>query len=523
MSTFYSGRFEVNIDGKKLIEESNYTINSGKKIVILGRNGIGKTTLIEELKLKLDEQERKVDYLVLQQDFIQIDGETIYNYLLRTNQKLYDIKLRCDHLDSLDELTNDQLDEYNMLSEELHNSEWDRLDSEIRKVVKGFGFRDPFDLTSTLSGGWLVRLTLARALMTRPQLLILDEPSNHLDFNAMAFLTRYLVEYPNALILITHEPDLACEVADITWGIENVRSRGVETYSINGNYEYYKNFKKVEVATVSKARTKYEKSLEQFKKTKPPKTRNQIIEFERKNEVPMPQRPYNVEIEWHQVAKYERNVISMRHINFSYQQEVEIFNDMSFDINGDSRIALLGPNGAGKTTLFKLIAETIPYQNSGDSVIIKSDKAKVAYYHQQIIDNLPLNLTAIQYLQSLNSRLNIGDCKAILGRLSLRGDPTNIPIENLSGGQKARTAFAAIQILSPDVLLLDEPTNHLDIESIDALIEGLNSFNGSVVIITHSAYLIRKLEEIKLFVVDNKKVVEWKSDLDSYIDHVMNV
>lgn len=520
MQTYYSGRFDVRVAGKILIEESDYTINSGKKIVILGRNGVGKTTLIEDLRKRFEELPKKLDYLILQQDFIQIPNETIYNFLLRTNETLYKLHLQMEELDKVDEMTDEQLERYNIITEELNCNNWNRLDSEINKLIKGFGFRGPNELTSNLSGGWLVRLTLARALLTKPQLLILDEPSNHLDFDAMAFLTKYLTEYKNAIILITHEPDLASDVADIIWYIDNLRSKGVECYTINGNYDSCKNFKKLEIEAIRKAREKYDKSLVQFKKTKPPKTKQQILDFEKKNEVPREQRPYNVEIEWHQVSKYSRSVVSMRNISFQYNDKVKIFNDMNFEIEGDSRIALLGPNGAGKTTLFKLISGNIEYENTGDSVIIKNSKGKVAYYHQQIIDNLPLDMSAVQYLQSLDSSLNISDCKAILGRLSLRGDPTTIPIRSLSGGQKARTALAAIQISLPDVLLLDEPTNHLDIESIDALIDGINSFNGAVVVITHSAYLIRNLENIKLHIVEKGEVKEWRNNLESYIDHV---
>lgn len=519
MQTYLSSTFDVRIGGKILIEESKYTINSGKKIVVLGKNGIGKTTLIEELRRRFDEMESKIDYLILQQDFIQVTGESVYNFLLRTNEKLYSLNFELESLTEKEEMTDDEFANYNSINEELNRSGWNKLDSEIKKIIKGFGFKSHTQLTSELSGGWLVRLTLARALLTKPQLLILDEPSNHLDFNAMAFLTKYLVNYPNAIILITHEPDLACEVADIIWGIDNIRSKGVETYTVNGNYEDYKNFREIENQNMRKAYDKYEKSLVQFKKTKPAKTRQQIVDFEKKNEVPREQRPYNVEIQWHQVAKYTRNVISMTNVMFSYSTN-KIFENMNFNIDGDSRIALLGPNGVGKTTLFKLLSGDLSYNNTGESVIIKSNKAKVAYYHQQIIDNLPLDMSAIQYLQSLKPELNMGDCKAILGRLSLRGDHTTIKIENLSGGQKARTALAAIQITNPDVLLLDEPTNHLDIESIDALIDGINNFNGAVVVITHSSYLIRNLEGIRLYVVDKHKVSEYRDSLDSYIDSV---
>lgn len=188
-----------------------------------------------------------------------------------------------------------------------------------------------------------------------------------------------------------------------------------------------------------------------------------------------------------------------------------------------SRIILVGDNGVGKTTFFKLASEIIK-PTLGN--INYDNRLRVGYYNQQVVENLPLKLNPIEYLKNINSKLDEGSCRCILGKLGIkRTDSLDLPkniIENLSGGQKARVSFAQVQMLNPHLILLDEPTNHLDIESIEGLISGINEFNGGIVIITHDMYLIESIENAEIYEVKNKNIIKFNGNFDEYCDKIIS-
>lgn len=523
METFFSGLVSVIINGRELVKESKLVINSNTKIAFIGINGIGKTSVINRL-IEIFKETGFNNYLGLEQDIIIEDNQTCLDYISQSNIDAYNANKRLNELSQIEELTDSELEEYNNISDLLLSHNWDQFLSEARKILKGLGFKDSNKETKKLSGGWIMRLALAKILLLKPKLLLLDEPTNHLDLEASIWLTNYLIGYPNSILLVTHDADLACEIADITWYIGDPKLEGNSVYTIRGNYYDAKNFVIDCRNETLKNYEKYENKLANFKRSKPPKTKNQIEEYIRNNEVPRPPQEYTVNIEWNEVGNFRGNILSIRDVSFTYPSGAKIFDKINFDIFNDSRIALVGSNGAGKTTLFQLCSGELNPDPDSD-VIIRNNQLRVGYYYQRLLDNLPLEMTPTEYLQSLNSKLSIGDCKGILGRLSLKkthvGDPTSVKIKNLSGGQKVRVAFAGIQGFNPHLLLLDEPTNHLDIESIEALIDGLNNFNGAIVIITHNIKLIKSLNNIRIFVVGNQKVEEWRLPFEEYCKKVL--
>lgn len=527
----------VIINGKELIKESQISVNPGRKYIVLGINGIGKTSLINELVSRLNE----VNYLFLEQDITISNNQTCLDFLLEVDSYNFNNFLRLQKLSTFEELSDKKLEEYNTISNELSESSWDIFQAEAKKILRGLGFISPeTKLTFELSGGWRMRLALGKTLLMKPDLLILDEPTNHLDMEANIWLTKYLTEYSKAIILITHDINIACAFENpITWYIGNPRLQGNSVTVIRGDYFNLKQTLREARCEVENAYNKFENKLKEFRRSKPPKTKQQIDEYIKKHSVPRPPPEYFVSIDWEDIPINKRTVVSLRDVSFTYflgdTKSKTVFNKINYNIYGNSRHVLVGQNGAGKTTLFKLICgELTP--DLGSDVIIKDGRLRIGYYHQQIIDNLPLDLTPTQFLQSLNSKLSIGDCKAILGRLSLRktemGDPTIIPIRSLSGGQKARIAFARIQVDSPHLLLLDEPTNHLDMESVEALIEGINNFKGAVIVISHDLHLVRSLEsfeyeleggkKMQLFVIGNQTISEYKGNFEDYCNMIYN-
>lgn len=525
MQTYYSGNISLNINGKTLIHESPLTINSKTKYVLLSINGAGKTTLINHLTSLFENSESKFTYLVVEQDIIVKKEQTIFEYILEADIEGFNAKNRVNELGEKD-MNEEEMEEYNVKTEFLDSIGWPKFESEAKRILKGLEFNDIQKFTSDLSGGWIMRLALAKSFLRKPDLLILDEPSNHLDLNANVWLTNYLVEYPGSIILITHQIELACQVADITLYIGPMKTNNPVITTVKSDYYGLKKF----MGEVMKKRNEdYKKSLNKskdFRNSKPPKTKKQIEEYERSIYVERPEIPYDVNIDWESVVKNNRNVLSFRDVSFGYSNESSIFENMNFDVFGDSKIVILGKNGCGKTTLFKLISGNLQPDSENNGVIIRDERLRVGYYHQRILENLPLDLTPTQFLQSINSQLSTGDCKGILGRLSLKknkvNDPTNTLIRNLSGGQKARVALARVQIGCPHLLLLDESSNHLDIESVEALIDGINAFKGAAVIISHDVHLIKSIENKRIFIVENKQITEWKLPFEDYCKKILD-
>ena len=221
------------------------------------------------------------------------------------------------------------------------------------------------------------------------------------------------------------------------------------------------------------------------------------------------------------MAPCTKNIIDFKNIKFGYDDNI-IFDNLNFTIQMGCRYILVGQNGVGKTTLFKLAYNSIKPQ---EGYVIKDDRLRIGYYHQQMVDNLPLDLTPIEYLQSIDSTLDLTQCRCILGKLGIKKKdimdlPTSI-ISTLSGGEKARVSLASIQMFSPQLILMDEPTNHLDLESINGLIKGINDFNGALVIITHDMYLIKSIKDATIYETKNKDIEKFKGSFEKYCDSIL--
>ena len=366
-----------------------------------------------------------------------------------------------------------------------------------------------------------MRLALGKALLRRPEILILDEPTNHLDLNAVIWLTEYLTGYDKTLIVITHQIGLVNSIADLVWYIGNLELKGNKVFTIRGNYNRLLQFMDNSDKEMNNNYNKFQKKITELKKKSTPK--KDVEEYIKKNNVPRPPKPYIVNIDWENIIQLStKNIIDFRDVYFNYGEK-KIYEKLDIALDMGSRIVLVGENGVGKTTFFKLASGELK-PNDGD--IYFDHRLKVGYYNQQIIDTLPLHLTPIEYLQEIDSSLDQNKCRGILGKLGIKKTelvdlPKNI-IENLSGGQKARVSLASIQMKSPHLILFDEPTNHLDIESIDGLINGINNFNGGVVVITHDMYLIESIENSRIYEVKNNNLIKFNGEFNEYCDMILN-
>lgn len=523
-TNLYVKDVELIVGGKILINESNIVINTNTKYFIMGSNGIGKSSLVKHI---YEELQNKEDILMIDQHVKIEENETVLNFTLKANKELYDKQIRFEELEKKEELTDQEMNLYEELSEYLITNEWDKYSAEAKKILHGMGFNDLNINTNILSGGWRVRASITRALLKKPKILILDEPSNHLDLDANIWLTNYLETYPETLIVITHQIDLVNSVSNIVWYVGNIDLTGNKVHVIRGNYNNV--LKKLE-STQKELEKNYDKFQKEIKgmrnKSKPKK---EVDEYIKKNSTPRPPKEYKVKIEFENIpSPGSDKIIQFNDVTFGYDPDInkKIFRNINLTISTDSRIVIVGPNGAGKTTFFNLCANLI---QPDEGYIIKDERLRVGYFNQNVADSLPENTTPIEYLKSINGSLQDGDCRAILGKIGIKKtengyDLPNTLIRDLSGGQKSRVSIAsAIQLKKPHLIMLDEISNHLDIESIEGLIEGINAFNSAVVLITHDIYLIKNINNAVLYEVnkEEKNIIKFNGDFDDYVDKIV--
>ena len=523
IETLFAENIEVHVGGKKIIEDSDISINNGTKYFILGSNGIGKTSLIKYIydKIKL-----KIDTLMIDQD-IQIESteQTIYEFMLDADPILFETKKQLEQLEKIDVLNDEQLSKYNELSELLYSKEWDKYVAESSRIINGMGFTNPHNPVNILSGGKRMILAIAKALLRKPDILILDEPTNHLDLDMVIWLTNYLSTYKKTLIIITHQIGLVNSLSDVIWYIGNPELTGNKIYTIRGKYDKLLKFLEQTEKETNKNWEKFTKKVEELRKKSTPK---KIVDEYIKNQgVLRPPKPYIVNILFDNVLEPPgKNIIEFKDVEFSYGSDTKlthelIYSGLDISLSMGSRMILVGPNGCGKTTFFKLINKDIKPTNG---YIICDERLRIGYYNQQIMDNLPLELNSIEYLQKLNPKLDVGQCRNILGKLGIKKtenqDLPMLKISNLSGGQKARVSFGSVQMTNPHLILLDEPTNHLDLESIDGLIKGINEFNGGIVIITHDIYLIESIERADIYQLVDKNIVKFPGEFEDYCEMI---
>jgi len=519
LKTIFSSQVEILVNGVKLIEESNITINEQCKYVVIGTNGVGKTTLVKYLY----EQIKNQDVLMIDQDIqIESSSQKIREFILDANIELHHKYLKMKQLEQNDNITDEEMEEYQQLADDVYTQDWDKFEAESNKILYGLGITNLDQPVSLLSGGWRMRLALGKALLRCPTVLILDEPTNHLDLNAVIWLTDYLLNYKKTLIVITHQVHLMNTLGETTWYIGNPELTGTKVYTIRGNYynvtKVIDNYNNI----CNKNWDKFSKRVEELRKKSTPK--KEVDLFIKSSGICRPPKVYEVNIDFEPVQQLStKNIIEMKDVIFGYSNDNIIFNSIEFSISMGSKNIIVGPNGVGKTTLFKLALQKI---EPISGTIIRDNKLRIGHYNQQIIDNLPLEFTPIEFLQSIDSRLDNGKCRGILGKLGIKKTETvdlpNTKIFLLSGGQKARVSLASVQMQEPHLILLDEPTNHLDLESIEGLIKGINNFNGGIILITHDMYLIESIISADIYELSNKKIIKFRGSFDEYCDKIIS-
>jgi ATP-binding cassette, subfamily F, member 1 len=484
----------------------------------------------------------RIDFLYVEQEVVADDTPAVEAVLKADTRRwnlLEEERTLMKAVDAGDE-SEEKITRLQQVVDELTNMGADSAESKARRILYGLGFTMDMQTkpTKMFSGGWRMRISLARALFIEPTLLALDEPTNHLDLNAVIWLDEYLQSWKKTLLVVSHDQDFLNSVCQEILHIEDLK-----LVSYKGNYDSFKKAEATKFQQHVKAWEKQEKRLRELKRSGQSKTKAQDTVMKnakrdvgsrvqkKKNEaiasgsqtadsVELIKRPreYTVKLEFADVPELSRPVMEVTDVHFRYSDKHPvIFEKIDFGIDMDSRITIVGPNGAGKSTLLKLLTGELE-PTKGE--VRRNPRLRMGIYNQHFVDRLPMTKTPIEHLRDRFQEEDYQSIRNRLGKYGLEGHAHEVTMRDLSGGQKARVVFVELSLQQPHILLLDEPTNNLDIETIDALCDAINAFNGGVIVVTHDQRLIEECE-CTLWVVEKLGVTQWKEGFQDYKDNIL--
>ncbi|KAJ9675235.1 hypothetical protein PVL29_024260 [Vitis rotundifolia] len=377
--------------------------------------------------------------------------------------------------------------------------------------------------TQSFSGGWRMRISLARALFVQPTLLLLDEPTNHLDLMAVLWLEEYLCRWKKTLVVVSHDRDFLNTVCS-----EIIHLHDQKLHFYNRNFDDFESGYEQRRKEMNKKFEIHDEQVKAAKRTgieskaSKNKTKGKVDDDEPPPEAPKKLRDYSVEFHFPKPIELTPPLLQLIEVSFSYPNREDFrLSDVNVDIDMGTHVAIVGPNGAGKSTLLNLLAgDLVPMEGE----VQRSQKLRIGRYSQHFVDLLKMDETSVQYLLRLHlDQEGLSKQEAVRAKLGKFGLPSHnhlTPIMKLSGGQKARVVFTSISMSKPHILPLDEPTNHLDMQSIDALADALDEFSGGVVLVSHDSRLISRVckdeERSEIWVVENGTVSSFSKSFEEY-------
>jgi ATP-binding cassette subfamily F protein 3 len=513
--------------GRTLFEDASLQVNRGERIGLVGPNGAGKSTLFslilkdatpDEGRLSI---ERGATIGYLRQETAAAGDETVLSLASAVTPELARAReIIQRHEAHTGETSPEEEEAYHEALGIFAEASGYQLEAQAKRILKGLAFRESdFDRPArTLSGGWIMRAHLAKLLVAEPDLLLLDEPTNHLDLESLVWFQEHLRSYRGAILVISHDREFLNQLVDSV--LEISRRRLVRYRGNWDDYQREKAAREEQHLSAYKNQQREIASLQEFadrfraKASKAAQAQSKLKQIERmeKIEAPLADEKTVSKFRFPQPGRSGQRVVRLQNVDFAYGEQ-PVYQGMNFEAERGQRTVLVGPNGAGKSTLLKLLAGLNTPQAGTREL---GHNVKVGYFAQHRVEMLNGKQTVLETVLDMEQPVPEVTARSILGSFLFRGDDVFKPVAVLSGGEKSRLALVKLLLDPPNLLLMDEPTTHLDIGSIDALINALEQYEGTLIFISHDVHFIRSIAQTVLH-ISAGKLTPYAGDYEYYL------
>jgi len=517
--------FSVTFYGAQLLQDTKLELSVGNRYGLMGVNGCGKSTLMAVLGNREVPIQEHIDIYYLDRE-VPASEKTALEAVMEADEERAKLEALAEELATQED---DASQEYLMqVYERLDDLGADTAEFRAAHLLAGLQFTPEMQKKACkdFSGGWRMRVALARALFIKPHLLLLDEPTNHLDLEACVWLEEELKTYPTILLIISHSQDFLNGVCN---NIMHMDKQKLKVYG--GNYDVFMrtrmellenqmkqyNWEQDQIAHMKNYIARFGHGSAKLARQAQSKEKT-LAKMVAEGLTEKVTADRSVSFCFYSCGAIPPPVIMVQNVSFRYSDSTPmIYKNLEFGMDLDTRVALVGPNGAGKSTLLKLIyGDLIPTEG----MVRRHNHLKLGRYHQHLHELLEMELSPLDYMMKMFPEYKERDeMRKVIGRYGITGKAQTAPIKQLSDGQKCRVVFAWLSWQVPHMLLLDEPTNHLDMETIDALADAINGFEGGVVLVSHDFRLIDQVAE-EIWICEKQTVTKWEGDIISYKDHL---